>query len=625
MSDILDPKPRNSAKPILIWSGIALAALIFIMSSLTALAYGYDMSYRGKAFRGVYVGGFNLAGLTRDQARSALNNEIDIRTKDGFSFVFEGQNMNVPARIISIDDPDLSRELVTYDLDASLNQAFSEGRRNSLLKNSLERLRFIVRPINLTIKTQANRSLAEQQLFEGFQDRIVTAKDAELEIRISTSSEPVITIQAERIGRLADLTRALDTWEMQAARLAFQPISIKTTSIEPQLTAQKIEQLVDQIPAWLAKAPFTLQVQGRKRLISTSTLAEWITAKVVDDTASLAISTDKLEGTLRPLVADLLAEPRDGKLVLDSNLKVKEFVAPIAGTQIDAPNTINGILEGWKNGSTTLPLVLEDIIPVIQGEDAERLGIREIIGVGRSDFSGSPKNRRYNITLGAKKMSGTIIPPGEEFSQLRALGPVDGAHGWLPELVIKGNRTIPEFGGGLCQIGTTSFRAALASGLEITERRSHSYRVRYYEPAGVDATIYDPSPDFRFKNDTVNHILITSEIRGDNVITSVWGTRDGRQVTQTKPVVYNIVAAPPTKYIETLELAPGQKKCTESAHAGASATFDYTVKYMDDTQKKVTFNSYYRPWGAVCLVGVAALTVPAETGVDLTGTNNPQN
>ena len=208
---------------------------------------------------------------------------------------------------------------------------------------------------------------------------------------------------------------------------------------------------------------------------------------------------------------------------------------------------------------------------------------------------------------------------------IKTLGPIDGEHGWLPELVIKGNRTLPEFGGGLCQIGTTAFRAAMNTGLLITERRNHSYRVRYYEPAGTDATIYDPSPDFKFKNDTPHAILITTELQGDIVVFSFWGTEDGREAVVGKSVITNITAPPPKKLIETTDLPVGQTKCTETAHAGATAKVDYTVNYGNGETKTITFTSVYRPWQAVCLVGVASLTPAAETGaaaVDQTGINN---
>ncbi|HLC63987.1 MAG TPA: VanW family protein, partial [Patescibacteria group bacterium] len=175
--------------------------------------------------------------------------------------------------------------------------------------------------------------------------------------------------------------------------------------------------------------------------------------------------------------------------------------------------------------------------------------------------------------------------------------------GYLPELVIKGDETIPEYGGGLCQIGTTVFRAALASGLPIVERRNHSYRVVYYEPAGKDATIYDPKPDFKSTNDTSQNILIQTRIEGDNLYFDFWGTADGRIAEQSDSTIYNIKPPGETINIETDKLAPGEKQCTESAHAGADAYFDYKVTYPDGTVQEERFTSHYIPWPAKCLVG----------------------
>jgi vancomycin resistance protein YoaR len=136
--------------------------------------------------------------------------------------------------------------------------------------------------------------------------------------------------------------------------------------------------------------------------------------------------------------------------------------------------------------------------------------------------------------------------------------------------------------------------------------------VSYYEPAGTDATIYEPSPDMKFINDTEHHILIHAYIVGTEVIYEFWGTDDGRTVTVGKPRIYNITAAPPTKLVETTDLEPGKKRCTESAHAGADAAFDYKVEYADGTVHEETFHSHYRPWQAVCLVGVESLSGDSE-------------
>lgn len=152
-----------------------------------------------------------------------------------------------------------------------------------------------------------------------------------------------------------------------------------------------------------------------------------------------------------------------------------------------------------------------------------------------------------------------MVAPDEEFSLLKALGEIDGEHGYLQELVIKDNQTKPEFGGGLCQIGTTTFRATIASGLPVSERRNHSYRVVYYEPAGTDATIYSPAPDYKFKNDTGHYVLIKTRIEGTKIYFDFWGTKDGREINIEPPVIYNIVAPPPEKIIKTIDLEVGVK------------------------------------------------------------------
>jgi vancomycin resistance protein YoaR len=246
--------------------------------------------------------------------------------------------------------------------------------------------------------------------------------------------------------------------------------------------------------------------------------------------------------------------------------------------------------------------------------DANLLGIRERLGVGTSNFKGSPKNRRHNIATGAAKLNGIIIPQGEEFSLVKALGEIDETTGYLPELVIKGDRTIPEFGGGLCQIGTTVFRAALAAGFPILERQSHSYRVRYYEPAGTDATIYPPKPDFRFKNDTPAAVVLFTRIEGDDLFFEFWGTSDGRKAARTDPKIFNITKPPAMKTIETEDLPPGKKKCTEVAHDGADTVFTYTVTMADGSKREQVFRSHYKPWQAVCLIGVEKKKEEPQTG-----------
>ena len=177
------------------------------------------------------------------------------------------------------------------------------------------------------------------------------------------------------------------------------------------------------------------------------------------------------------------------------------------------------------------------------------MGLKELIGTATTSYAGSPSNRRYNIANGTKYLAGKLFKPGEEFSVVKSLGAVDATTGYLPELVIKENRTTPEYGGGLCQVSTTLFRAALNAGLKITERKNHSYRVSYYEREvgpGLDATIYLPSPDLKFLNDTPGWILIQGTVNNakSEVTFELYGTNDGRRSVVGKPVVYDITNPP---------------------------------------------------------------------------------
>lgn len=182
----------------------------------------------------------------------------------------------------------------------------------------------------------------------------------------------------------------------------------------------------------------------------------------------------------------------------------------------------------------TLPTT---ILPAQTDMDTASLGIHSLISEGKTNFTGSTRDRIFNIRHAMERFNGILIRPKEEFSFVSVLGPVDGEHGYKPELVIRNNKTEPEFGGGICQVSTTMFRAAIYSGLKVTERRNHSYPVRYYSPIGFDATVYVPKPDFRFINNTPGHILVQTEIVGTTLYFRFYGTDDGRKTTVNGPYV----------------------------------------------------------------------------------------
>jgi len=192
------------------------------------------------------------------------------------------------------------------------------------------------------------------------------------------------------------------------------------------------------------------------------------------------------------------------------------------------------------------------------------LGIVGLVAHGESDFHGSSKSRIHNIAVGASKFDGRIIKPEEEFSFNTYLGAVTKETGFLPELVIKTTGTVPEVGGGLCQVSTTAFRAALFGGLPITARRNHSYAVKYYAPQGTDATIYPGVQDMKFINDTGHFILIHTYIDGTRLVFDFYGTPDGREIAIDGPYQYDFGAGGSMKARLTRVVSRGNASSTQA-------------------------------------------------------------
>ncbi len=603
--------PAARMRLILMWAGIACAVLvtIFLLSAGALAAYG--RLHENQMFPGVRVLGVRLDGMTLPEARTAVEEAIDQARAEGIRFQYGERIITLDNAAIASAGPDASRDFIHFSIDQALERAFATGREGNWLTRGTHQLRLRTLPANIPAEIVLDRPAIEEVLQAALKDDLVAPQDASFVI--DTKKQPVeVRIQAERPGKVLLMDAAFRELEEQAADLDFSPIALSERSLSPERTAKDLLILQSQVEAFFARPSLSLSYAGKTFPITPPMVAGWITVTGTRGSLVLALDPVALKRDIATIAPDVEKEAKEGSLVITDG-RITSFVGGTAGVAIDTEAMRQAILNDWSITTSTLPLLVRVIPAKLSGEDPERLGIHELIGVGRSNFSGSPTNRRKNIAHGVELVHATIIQPGETFSLLKTLGAIDEAHKWLPELVIKGNQTLPEFGGGLCQIGTTVFRGALDSGLPIVERQNHSYRVRYYEPAGTDATIYDPKPDFRFLNDTGAPILINGYIeKNDEVVFEFWGTKDGRVSERTDPRIYNVTAPPATKLVETLDLEPGKKKCTETAHAGADAEFTYTVTYANGEVKKEVFQSHYRPWQAVCLIGVEKLSTSTE-------------
>ena len=324
---------------------------------------------------------------------------------------------------------------------------------------------------------------------------------------------------------------------------------------------------------------------------------------------------DKLDELLLPFVEKLNKEPVEGLFTFENN-RVVAFQPSEDGQKVDTKKIQKFITERSKLlseskskiNSIVVPIPLITISPKTTTNQANNLGIRELIAVGISSFLGSIPNRVYNLNLAASRLNGILIDPGEVFSFNKAIGDVSSLTGYKQAYVIQNGRTVLGDGGGVCQVSTTFFRAVLNAGLPVVERNPHAYRVAYYEqnsPPGIDAAIYTPNIDFKFKNDMKTHLLVQSFVDLENYTLTfeLYGTKDGRVVEMSTPIVTGQTPAPEPLYQDDPELPKGEIKQVDFAAAGASVYFSRTVKKDGKILISEKYTTRYRPWQAVYLRG----------------------
>lgn len=300
----------------------------------------------------------------------------------------------------------------------------------------------------------------------------------------------------------------------------------------------------------------------------------------------------------------------------DGKGRVVAFVQSQTGTELDEhnlelliSNSARKYLLGNKKKIIELELPVKLVQPNISSDQANQLGIVEILGRGESYFYDSIPGRVHNISQGTEKINGSLLAPGEVFSFNQAIGTVSAVFGFQKAYSIIQGKTVLDDGGGVCQVSTTLYRAALNSGLPVIERVGHSYRVSFYEQGGflpgLDATVYPPSPDFKFKNDTGSWILIQANFDQVNqkLTFELYGKNDSRITEVSKPIILSTSPPPDPVYEDDPNLPEGTIKRIDTAHYGANVYFTRIVSRNGEILIDEKVSTSFIPWPARYLRG----------------------
>lgn len=601
---------------------------IFSITGLTValLFLIYVGVFFGKAPPNTYFANLSIAGRNEEKTQELVKNFSDVQ-----------KQRKIVVKVASKRLEFLPSE-VGFDLDSrsSLEKVQAVAKADNLaadIKNKFSALfvRVNIEPVYNFDSAKLDRAL--DLGLAGFEKRAVDAT-------IITRGTAV-EIAADRGGVVVDRVKLVSDVAGKLNDLSQEPIVAEYIVDEPKVLTENAKRAQEKIRK-LNEQNITLSYEFDTWRLSGQTLSDLLTfyARGQGQDSHTFKTFSK-----NPLIVESIDLGGKGGLELDVKLddeKLSNFIVEIASV-VDVP-TVDATLEfdGVKvsaftpaqdgralNRESTRKLILDTIsidnesteknvaikLPVeltsakIANERINSLGIRELVGSGVSYFAGSIPNRAFNIGLGSQLINGTLVAPGESFSFTKLVGPVSSEQGFRQAYVISRGRTVLDDGGGICQVSTTVFRAALNAGLPILGRTAHAYRVAYYEQKGFkpgfDATIFSPSVDLKFKNDTANHLLVQTIVDNSQakVRVDIYGTSDGRRVEISEPLLSSHKAAPEPLYQDDPTLPKGTKKQVDFAADGLTSVFTRKVYKGAELIIDDTFKSVFRPWQAVYLVG----------------------
>ncbi len=283
------------------------------------------------------------------------------------------------------------------------------------------------------------------------------------------------------------------------------------------------------------------------------------------------------------------------------------------GLYVDQAMAVRTIMQAAAEDSRDVVIPVTVSKPAVSSSRLASMGIKDLVGVGSSRYTGSSPERANNVKVAAGKLHHTLIQPGAIFSFLESLGPITPENGYLEGLTILGDATVPGIGGGVCQVSTTMFRAAFWAGLPIVERHQHAYRVIYYEqdgsPVGFDAAVYDPGVDLRFKNDTSSPLLVHLTLdESTKVVTfRLFGEVTGREIKLTSSRANERPAPAAVPDVPDPKLPLGQRKQAEWKADGVDAVVRRVVTVKGKQSLSDSFSSRYAPWQEKWAIGTGAV------------------
>jgi len=589
------------------WLGLVLAFLGSAFAGgvlLLALLVGIQVAYAGRAMPGVRVGGVDLGGLTRTDAASRLEASLPSLDQGTLSLVIGDETL-------PLDYAELGRD---YDLEAMLQSAFAVGRDGSPLAHGIAELRALVRGAEVTPVVRWNDAAlttAVRTAAAAFDrpavDAAVTRDDAG-RFSVSEGAYGRRLDQAAAVAEVRTILAAPDAPSETSVSVVVEPIMPRVLTSQADYARSRAE--------LIASLDLTTRSGRNEWVIPAEQVRSWISFRsAAYGGLRVEVVGPQLAGSLEALAKDVARKPKDAAFLTGKDGEIVGVVRGVDGRTLDVTGSMTVIaaaLEQHEEGSPAPSIQLAVIVtaPKLTTEEANKVApLMTRLGTWTTYYP--PGEGNYwgkNISIPAKIISGTVVNAGSRFSFWDTVGIPTEEQGYGPGGFIKNGRsTIGALAGGICSTSTTLFNAALRAGLKMGIRHNHYYYIPRY-PLGLDATVsmysWTVRQDMTFRNDTGHPILIRASNSYGVVRFDIYGVRDGRKVSFSKPTIKNVVKAV-DRTIYTTAIPAGTQKRVEFPHDGMDVWVTRTVTRDGVVIHQETYYSDYKVVDGELWIGVA--------------------
>ncbi|MGI6278292.1 MAG: VanW family protein [Patescibacteria group bacterium] len=563
--------------------------ILFILGAMVPVVY--ELAFNGRIYSGVSVQGIPLGNLTPQQAQEKLKEKIQEQIPETLIFQFEDQQWQLAVVDINLN----------FNVEKAITSAYQVGRKGTIINRLEKKLTAWQEGVNLNPDWYFDQEIINKQV-----DLIAQNVDKPGWPTQVFYQGTKIFVNPGREGVLVDQRKLKELTISQIIHLNQAPILIPTRTTNPVPDQEVIANLQKQAQN-LAGKKITLIIEEEIFTINDADLVTFLHYNPDTSKNNIANWVGDFANQVNRPPKNARFQFQEKELVMVEPSLSGRKIAEEALTKLIEEN-LSILINQDKPGEINLNLPAEVVPAEIRSENAGSLGIKEKIGHGESHYRGSSTSRINNIGVAAEELNGQLVAPEETFSFNNALGKVSAQAGYQIGYIIKDGQTVPGIGGGVCQVSTTLFRTILNAGLPIEERHPHAYRVGVYEQEsqpGLDATVFAPSPDLKFKNDTGHYLLIQTTFLPQEwrLTIDFYGTSDGRKTSLSNFRLWDVTPPPPPLYIDDPSLPKDEVKQIDWAAYGAKAAFDWEVTRNGKILQKETFYSYYQPWQAKFLRG----------------------